>query len=76
VAAPRGQVVEGNGWRASNDPIKVIWEVLRRLEALPATGRASEVVRFVMLPSIEVIGDLFADYYAYVKADMVSVILE
>lgn len=74
MAAPRRQVIEGNGWRASNDSIEVIWEVLCRFKALPPTSRASEVVRFVMFLAIEVLGDLFADYDTCVKSDIVSVI--
>jgi hypothetical protein len=61
VAAPRAEVIKGNGWRSRNNAIEITWKSLGGLEALSAASGASKVIRLVMSATIESFADLFAN---------------
>lgn len=56
-ATPGGEVVKGQGGRAHDPAVKVVGEVLRRLEALAAARGAAEVVGLVVGGAVKGLGE-------------------
>ena len=47
--------------RSGEDTVEIFWVMQRRVRSLPATCRASQVVRFILAPAIILLNDLFSD---------------
>jgi hypothetical protein len=73
VTTPRCEVAESNCRRTSNDSVKVVWEVLRRLESLSASSRAAKVVRLVVFLSVELLGNFLSGHNTSMHSSIVSV---
>lgn len=61
MATPRCEVVEGNGGSPRNYAVEIFREILRRLEALPTSSRASQVIGLAVWLAIISLGDLLSN---------------